>query len=64
MNYIRFDETNYLWNSGTVYVYINNISVESIFVDDSDLSSDEIIELLKEKYNITTVKYTNFYNIK
>lgn len=54
-DFIEFNDENYLWNSGHVFVYLNGELVENIFIDDTDKSADEIIEEMKEKYNIYKV---------
>lgn len=64
-NYIEFDDTNYLWNSGHLIVFVNNEFVESVFIDDFPESNmDELFEQLSKKYNITEeLVYTevNYY---
>jgi len=64
-NYIEFDDTNYLWNSGFLTVFIDGQFVESVFIDDfPDLDMDELFEQLAEKYNITEeliYKEVNYY---
>jgi hypothetical protein len=64
-NYIEFDDTNYLWNSGHLNVFVNGKQIESIFIDDfPDLDMDELFEQLAEKYNITeelVYKKVNYY---
>lgn len=64
-NYIEFDDTNYLWNSGFLTVFIDGQIVESVFIDDfPDLDMDELFEQLAEKHNITeelVYKEVNYY---
>ena len=64
-NYIEFDDTNYLWNSGHLNVYLNGELVESVFIDDyPDSTMDELFEHLAKKYNITkelVYKKVNYY---
>lgn len=67
-NYIEYDNTNSMWNNGHIYVYKNKKIVKSIFVDDflenaddEDICGvDDIIDMLKQKYNIKKVKYKEF----
>jgi hypothetical protein len=60
-NRIDYNNTNSMYNSGHINVYIDNKSVEYIFVDDfleenkDAHCADDIIDLLKEKYNIQKV---------
>ena len=69
-NYIEFNNRNNQWNNGYIYVYVNDIMVEFISVDDylenntneNIYCSDDIIDLLKEKYNITKVIKDEGYN--
>ena len=68
--YIEFNNRNNQWNNGYIYVYVNDIMVEFISVDDylenntneNIYCSDDIIDLLKEKYNITKVIKDEGYN--
>ena len=62
--YIEYDNINSMWNNGHLSVYINGELKESIFVDDfleehennDDISSvDDIIDILKLKYEIDNV---------
>jgi len=64
-DYIEFDDSNYLWNSGFLCVYLNGEWIESVFIDDfPELSMDELFEQLSEKYNINeelVYKEVNYY---
>lgn len=60
---IEFDNTNGMWNSGSIMVYVNGKLKEHISVDDfletntnEDIDcADDIIDMMKEKYSIDKV---------
>ena len=54
-SYIYYEDTNPMWNDGTIYVYVGGKAIKQIFVDDDDNPYD-IIDKLKEEYKIKRVK--------
>jgi len=62
--YIELNLTNSMWNKGHISVVVNNNLIEHISVDDyletndkdDIVGADDIVELLKYKYNIKRVK--------
>ena len=50
-----------MWNSGNVIAVINGQEVENVFVDDSDMSVDELIDDMKAKYKLDKVRYDDNY---
>lgn len=54
-SYIYYENTNPMWNDGTIYVYLGGKTIKQIFVNDDDNPYD-IIDNLKEEYKIKCVK--------
>lgn len=64
-SYIEWDRRNSMWNDGHLHVYVKGVNVESIFIDDLEdpdgyVSPYDIIEQLRDKYQITEVRETGY----